>query len=172
MGDSFDFQSKHSDQITVTIHPKADFREVLLTLESIGFPDFVENADNIKYAVLELISNSLRAHRENKVDKQVMAVFRARNSEIDVEVKDFGGGFDPDRLPYSLEDPVEAIDQTSDEFERYQKKHNYLRFGMGLLVTKKTFPSFQVVFFDREERPVQWRRGAVMGTLIRVSTNG
>ena len=91
MGNYFDFRSKRGDRIIVNIHPNADFREVLQTLESIRFPDFVRNAENIKYAVLELISNSLRAHRERRVDRQVMAVFRAGDSKIEVEVKDFGG---------------------------------------------------------------------------------
>jgi anti-sigma regulatory factor (Ser/Thr protein kinase) len=172
MSNYFDFRSRQSDQVTVNIHPEAEFREVLQTLESIHFPDFVANAENIKYAVLELISNSLRAHRENKVDKQVIAVFRAADTKLEIEVKDFGGGFDPALLPYSLDAPAETIDQTSDAFEEYQEKHEYLRFGMGLLITKKTFPFFQVIFFDEEEQPVQWGESAVIGTVIRVSTNG
>ena len=171
MGNYFDFRSKQGDQVIVNIHPKADFREVLQTLESIRFPEFVRNVENIKYAVLELISNSLRAHREKQVDRQIMAVFRATDTKIEVEVKDFGGGFDPRCLPYALEAPPESIDQASDAFELYQKKHNYLRFGMGLLITKKTFPFFQVVFFDENEQPVKWGGGVVVGTVIRVSTN-
>jgi len=172
MSNYFDFQSKQSEQVTVNIHPEADFREILKTLDSIQFPDFVTNAENIKYAVLELISNSLRAHREKKVDKQVIAVFRAEDTKVEIEVKDFGGGFDPKRLPYPLEAPPDTIDQTSDAFEEYQEKHKYLRFGMGLLVTKKTFSFFQVIFFDEEEQPVHWGESEVIGTVIRVSTNG
>ena len=172
MGNYFDFQSKQSEQVTVNIHPETDFREILQTLESIRFPDFITNAENIKYAVLELISNSLRAHREKKVDKQVIAVFRAKDTKVDIEVKDFGGGFDPKNLPYPLEAPPETIDQTSDAFEEYQEKHKYLRFGMGLLVTKKTFPFFQLSFFDEEDKPVQWGETEVIGTVVRVSTDG
>jgi hypothetical protein len=104
------------------------------------------------------------------VDKQIMAVFRAEDTRIDVEVKDFGGGFDPKRLPYSLDAPIETIDQTSDEFEKYQKKHNFLRFGMGLLITRKTFRLFELIFFDEDEQPVEWGEGRVSGTMIRVST--
>jgi hypothetical protein len=172
MGNNFDFQNKQSEQVTVTIHPAADFREILKTLESITFPDFVVNAENIKYAVLELISNSLRAHRENRIDKQVVAVFRSEDTKIDIEVKDFGGGFDPGRLPYPLDAPADKVDLTSDAFEEYQKKHRYARFGMGLLVTKKTFPLFQVTFFDEEGRRVQWGEREVTGTVVRVSTKG
>ncbi len=172
MGNYFDFQSKRSDQVALTIHSDADFREILQTLDSVKFPDFVGNTENVKYAVLELISNSLRAHREKKVDKQISAVFRAGDSRIEVEVKDFGGGFDPARLPFNLEEDVQNIDQASREFELYQKKHNYLRFGMGLLVTKKTFSSFELIFFDDEEKPVEWGQGKVNGTLIRVSIQG
>jgi anti-sigma regulatory factor (Ser/Thr protein kinase) len=172
MGNYFDFQNRQSEQVTVTIHPEADFREILKTLESITFPDFVVNAENIKYAVLELISNSLRAHRENRIDKQVVAVFRAEDTKVDIEVKDYGGGFDPGRLPYPLETPADRVDLTSDAFEAYQEKHRYTRFGMGLLVTKKTFPRFQVIFFDEEGQPVRWGEREVTGTVVRVSTNG
>jgi anti-sigma regulatory factor (Ser/Thr protein kinase) len=170
MGNYFDFQSRQSERVTVNIHPEADFREVLRILESIHFPDFVTNSENIKYAILELISNSLRAHREKNIDKQVIAVFRAEDTKVDIEVKDFGGGFDPARLPYPLDAPVETIDLTSDAFEEYQEKHKYLRFGMGLLITKKTFPFFQLIFFDEAEQPVQWAQSGVRGTVIRVST--
>jgi anti-sigma regulatory factor (Ser/Thr protein kinase) len=172
MGRYFDFQNRQSEQVTVNIHPDAEFREILQTLDSIQFPDFVTDAENIKYAVLELISNSLRAHRERKVDKQVVAVFRTEDTKIEIEVKDFGGGFDPDLLPYALNAPAQSIDQTSDAFEEYQRKHRYLRFGMGLLVTKKTFPFFQVIFFDKEEKPIQWGENGVIGTMVRVSTDG
>jgi len=172
MSNNFDFQSKQSDRITINIHPKADFREVLQTLESIRFPDFVTNAENIKYAVLELINNSLRAHREKQVDKNVITEFRSNDSKLEMEVKDFGGGFDPRQLPYPLDAPTETIDQMSMEFEQYQKQHNYLRFGMGLLITKKTFSHFRVIFFDEEEKPVQWGQGMVIGTLVRGSTTG
>jgi anti-sigma regulatory factor (Ser/Thr protein kinase) len=172
MRNYFDFQNRRSDQVTVSIHPKAEFREILQILESIHFPDFIGNGENIKYAVLELISNSLRAHREKKVDKQVTAMFRAVDTKIDIEIKDFGGGFDPKKLPYPIEAPADTIDQTSAAFEHYQEKHKYLRFGMGLLITKKTFPFFQLNFFDEQDRPVQWGQNAIIGTLVRVSTNG
>ena len=172
MRNYFDFQNKQSEQVTVNIHPEADFREVLQTLESIHFPDFVENVENIKYAVLELISNSLRAHRERRVERQVIALFRAADTRVDIEVKDFGGGFDPGRLPYPIDAPAEEVDLTSTAFEKYQEKHKFARFGMGLLVTKKTFPFFQVIFFDEEGNPVQWGACQVIGTVIRVSTNG
>ena len=87
MSNYFDFQSKQSDRITINIHPKADFREVLQILESIRFPDFVTNAENIKYAVLELINNSLRAHREKQVDKNVVTEFRSNDSKIASQVE-------------------------------------------------------------------------------------
>ncbi len=172
MGKYFYFRNKHCEQVTLTIHPEADFKEILKTLESVQFPDFIDNAENIKYAVLELISNSLRAHREKKISKQITAIFRVKNTKVDVEVKDFGGGFNPRLLPYDLEAGVKDIDQSSRAFEEYRARHKYLRFGMGLLLTKITFPFFEIVFLDDHEHPTKWGGGNVNGTLIRVSTEG
>ena len=60
MGKYFYFRNKQCEQVTLTIHPEADFKEILKTLESVQFPDFIDNAENIKYAVLELIIGKKR----------------------------------------------------------------------------------------------------------------
>jgi hypothetical protein len=41
---------------------------------------------------------------------------------------------------------------------------------MGLLVARKTFPRFELIFLDQEDRPVPWESGRVAGTLIHLQT--
>lgn len=161
---------KKSKRLKLNIDPAADFREVLKVLESLSFPAYIQNQENIKYAVLELLNNSLRAHREKNEKKEIITSFDVSNNHLDLRIKDFGGGFDPQVLPYDLEKDHTAIDHASEEFIEYQKRHNYLRFGMGLLIVKRTFARFRLIFFDFEGKPTEWKAGSVQGTIVEAST--
>ena len=165
-----EFKEQSSRRIVLHIHPEADFREILTVLHDIRLPPFVANAENVKYAVLELLSNSLRAHRERRIDRRISTVFLTRDFRLEVTVKDFGGGFDPSSLPYDLRADTAEVDHRSEAFQEYQRKNHYLRFGMGLLVARKTFQDFALTFFDEREEPVTWGSGPVCGTLITCGT--
>ncbi len=154
----------------MNIYPEANFRDILDILNYLSFPDYINEQDNIRYAVLELLSNSLRAHREKNVKKNIIITFNINDNNLEVSIKDFGGGFDPGNLPYNLEDDPNNIDNTGLKFLEYQKKHNYLRFGMGLLLAKRTFPIFEIIFFNKNEEPVAWSSGPILGTLIKAAT--
>jgi len=167
-----EFEERSSRRIVMHVHPQADFREILGVLEAIRLPEFVRNGENVKFAVLELLGNSLRAHRERNVERKIRLVFITEDGRLRVTVRDYGGGFDPDRLPYRLGDEAGDVDHTSPAFQEYQRKHNYLRFGMGLLVAKRTFDEFRLSFFDTAEQPVDWGSGAVLGTLVSCATEG
>jgi anti-sigma regulatory factor (Ser/Thr protein kinase) len=166
MGEHLEFEERSSTRIVLHVHPQAAFREVLKVIQAIRLPGFVANEDNVKYAVLELLNNSLRAHREKNVDRSIRTAFQAAAGLLRVSVKDYGGGFDPDSLPYRLDEDASRIDHTGPAFQEYQKRYAYLRFGMGLLVAKRTFTELRVSFFDEAEKPVPWGRGPVWGTLI------
>ncbi len=163
------YQGKKNRRVKINIHPKAEFRRVLNVLNDLIFPDYIENQENIRFAVLELLNNSLRAHRERQVNKRIVTTFDAFNDHLKISIKDFGGGFNPEILPYSLDESHENIDSQAPEFLEYQKKHNYLRFGMGILLAKKTFPHFDLVFFDINEKPVPWNSGTICGTVINLA---
>jgi len=167
--DNLVYGQKKSRKINLKISPQADFREILQALEALALPDFVSNEQNIKYAVLELVNNSLRAHREKKVEREIVATFTVEPDRLKISVKDFGGGFNPNSLPYKLNEDHSRIDPRNSQFLAYQQKNNYLRFGMGLLLAKKTFPHFELVFFDAQGKPVPWESGRVSGTLINLS---
>lgn len=172
MGSCFVFQDRPSDRVALAIDPREDFREVLRKIDAVAFPDFVGNPDNLRFAVLELISNSLRAHREIDSQEPIRVEFRSRDRHIEVEIRDFGGGFDPTRLPYDLAADPAGVDHNSAAFEEYRVRYENRRFGMGLLVARKTFPGFALRFFDRQHRAVRWGEASVWGTLIHLSTEG
>jgi anti-sigma regulatory factor (Ser/Thr protein kinase) len=157
-------------QVRLNIHPTAEDRWVLDILA--GSAGEVGSPENVKFALLELISNSLRAHRERGVREPVHTVLRFEDGHLTVTIRDSGGGFDPSTLPYDLDGDVQAVDPNDASFQEYQKRNNFQRFGMGLLVARRVFPSFSLAFVDAEGRSVRWGEGAVSGTMIRMSTGG
>jgi anti-sigma regulatory factor (Ser/Thr protein kinase) len=170
--ESLALRSRRCRQLRLNIHPSAEYRRVLDVLNCLYLPPSVGNPENVKFAVLELISNSLRAHRERRVQQQVLTVLRWEDGHLTVTIRDFGGGFDPYSLPYDLEGDVRAVDPNGSRFLEYQKRNNYQRFGMGLLVARRIFPTFSLLFLDPAGRPVRWGEGRVEGTFIRLSTRG
>jgi len=172
MDESLSIRSRRCRQLRLSIHPAAEYRKVLDILNNLALPASVGSPENVKFAVLELISNSLRAHRERRVSERVHTVFRVEDGRLRVTIRDFGGGFDPSGLPYSLEDDAAAVDPSGPAFQEYQKRNNYQRFGMGLLVARRVFRCFSLGFLDPSGRPVRWGAGPVSGTFISMSTGG
>lgn len=165
------FRGKRSRRVRLSIDPRTEFRRILQVVEEMGFPECGISPENVRFAVLELINNSLRAHRERAVDRPISVVFEAAGGHLQVHIRDHGGGFDPAILPYRLEEDLRQVDPLSPSFQRYQEEHNYQRFGMGLFLTRRTFPRFELTFLDRDDRPVSWQPGRVEGTLIRMGTD-
>jgi hypothetical protein len=64
------------------------------------------------------------------------------------------------------------VDLNGSRFQEYQRRNNFQRFGMGLLVARRVFPSFSLAFLDAAGRQVRWGEGEVAGTLIHMSTGG
>lgn len=160
-----------SSTVRINISPTVEFREILKVLNNIYLPDYGGiDHDNIKYAVMELLNNSLRAHREKRVNKTIITTFNTFNSHLTINIKDYGGGFDPGKLPYDLEKDHQEINPQSSSFIEYREKNNYLRFGMGLLLARRTFAYFDLSFFNNYEKQVKWESGEAAGTIIRLST--
>ena len=166
------FREKKYKRVKLSIKPDIEFKKVLETLDDLRLPDTDTKPQNIKYAVLEMINNSLRAHRENRIPDPLSVTFEHSVSLLAIEIRDRGPGFNPDKLPYSLTDDPDSVDMKSEAFNQYREKNNYLRFGMGLHVVRKTFSSFELLFLDEEDRPIPWSEGKVRGTLIKVKIEG
>jgi light-regulated signal transduction histidine kinase (bacteriophytochrome) len=160
------YRKKTYNRITIKIQPQMEFKKILDTLEDITLPEMGSKQQNLKYAVLEMVNNSIRVHREHEINEPIHITIDHRGATLTIEVRDFGPGFDPEILPYSLNDDPEEIDLKSQAFLEYRERNNYLRFGMGLYVVRKTFPVFELTFLNEEGHTIQWEPGKVSGTSI------
>jgi anti-sigma regulatory factor (Ser/Thr protein kinase) len=168
MGPSLNAGSGRSRTIRVAVNPAADFRDVLHVFDAIKIPDTAIGADNLKFAVLELINNSIRAHRERGVGKDIAVDLTMAPGRLHVSVRDFGGGFDPGLLPYSLDADPGELDLQAPGFQEYRRRNNFTRFGMGIFLAKKSFDHFQLLFLDETGKPAAWGEASIQGTLIRM----
>ena len=162
------YRGKKYKRIVINIKPEMEFKGILDTLEEISLPEVGTKPQNIKYAILEMVNNSIRAHRENNIAEPLSITFEYESPSLRVEVTDRGPGFNPEGLPYSLEDNPQQIDVKSAAFAKYREENNYQRFGMGLFVVKKTFQDFNILFLDHNGNIIPWAPGQVHGTTITV----
>ncbi len=167
--DPLRMNGKESRTIRLTVAPEADFREVIRTLESITMPPSRVSVEHLRFAILELLNNSIRAHRERSEPRDISIDMTVLDSRLEVRIRDFGGGFDTGKLPYDIEEDPCELDLHSSPFAEYQKQNDYKRFGMGIYVAKKTFDQFQLVFLDEMDRPAPWVPGRTVGTMITLS---
>ncbi len=164
--ESLQMDGKQSRTIRLSVNPHADFRAVIQTLESIVIPPVQVSQEHVRFAVLELLNNSIRAHRERHEPRDILLDLTISDGKLVVSIRDFGGGFDAGSLPYDLDADPSRLDLHSPEFEHYQRRNGFKRFGMGIYVAKKTFDEFRLVFLDEKDRPMEWAAGRTVGTLI------
>jgi anti-sigma regulatory factor (Ser/Thr protein kinase) len=156
--------------LKLTISPGSPFQKILATLNSVEYKGCTLTTEQINYAVLELLNNSLRAHRVRGVQEPILLRFSMKPHGLEVYLRDRGGGFDINALPYPIEEDPSNIDVHNEHFERYRRKHNYQRFGLGIYLAKKTFPRFSITFVDEKGRETEWEAGNPDGTVIVLST--
>lgn len=166
------FREKNLIRLKISIFIHARFQEIYTVFNEIVFPFNHSERDTYTYAVLELVNNSLRAHREKDSSRPVEVTFRAQSGSIEIAVEDRGGGFDPARLPYDLDQDVSSIDLHGEAFQRYRQKHDNSRFGMGLYIAKRAFTGFSLEFIDEEGELVDWGSSNVAGTRILLTLKG
>ena len=143
-----------------------DIRDTLAIFRKLHFPETGKTDEQLSIALIELITNSLRAQAERRVQEPVLLDIRSDTLHLMAKVTDHGGGFDPASLPFDLAKPVEDIDPTAEPFSEYRRLHGYARFGMGLILVRKTFQSFHLCFVDRLGRELAWPSPAIIGTVI------
>ena len=157
-------------KLVFRISPKTPFQEILAKLNRVKFVGSTIATEHITYSVLELLNNSLRAQRENNIHDPILLRFQERQEGFNIYLRDWGGGFDISSLPYDITSKVEDIDIHNEEFEQYRQEHEYLRFGLGLYLARKTFPFFSISFIDPDEEPIDWNPEITAGTVIELQT--
>lgn len=160
------YRSQKLTSLHLHFSPDIEFRVIVDNLGEIFWPPLPVNPELVTFAILELVSNSIRAHREKGVTEPVRVELKAESGELSACVLDAGRGFDPSLLPYDINAGVESINVMSEEFSHYRDNHQGKRFGMGLYVARKTFKRFSLDFVDSQERSCPWYSGKVKGTRI------
>ena len=90
--ESLVLNGKQSRTVRLKISPKADFRDVLHTLGEIGIPTTRVSDENIRFAILELLNNSIRAHREKGESRDICLDLTVTDGRLVIAIRDFGGG--------------------------------------------------------------------------------
>lgn len=157
-------------KLVFRISPETPFQEILAKLNRVKFIGSSISTEHITYSVLELLNNSLRAQREKNTNDPILLRFQERKEGFHIYIRDWGGGFDISELPYDIHTKVEEIDIHNEDFERYRQEHEYMRFGLGLYLARKTFPFFSISFIDPHEKPIDWDPRITAGTIIELQT--
>ncbi len=150
----------------IRIHPRSEFKAILKIFNAIKFPESGIPDEQISFAILELVSNSMRAQSERERDETIVVRIWIEGDRMMVTVSDHGGGFDPASLPYALAVPVESLNLMSPDFLAYRQKFNNSRFGMGLVAVRKIFPVFAMEFVDGSDAKQDWPSPSIEGTKI------
>lgn len=158
------YNGKKTRAVELSISPVTQFPKIVQIMSAIEIPGLA-SADLVRYAVLELVSNSLRAHREKKIDQVVRVVLSISGTELRVQVEDRGGGFNPEVLPYDFSKNPELVDPNSESFQAYRQRNRNERFGMGLLSVRRTFSKFRLSFVTAVGMQSSWSP-EVLGTCI------
>ena len=90
-GRSLHMNGKQSRTIRLTVSPHADFRQVIRILGEIRIPPTRMSVEHIRFAILELLNNSIRAHREKSEPRDICVDMTASDSRLVVAVRDFVG---------------------------------------------------------------------------------
>lgn len=160
------FRDAQKTALRFLIKPSTPFQVILKSFSELHYPDSAIDDEQITFAILELVSNSIRAHQERKTEESVIVEFHCEPDTLKVGIRDAGGGFDPSGLPYSFDEPVSSLDMMSPAFISYRERHDFQRFGMGLVAVRKVFPRFRLAFVDGEMNPVDWPSAVIVGTRI------
>ncbi len=160
------FQGRKYKRIIMNISGDAPFHEILKKVNGLTIPESPHDDEHTRYAILELINNSLRAHREKGIKDKILTELKVEDEILNIRITDKGGGFDISDLPYDMDESVEDIDTNSSSFQIYREENQYKKFGMGLIVARRLFPVFKVSFYDEKDEEVSYSPEKVVGTRV------
>ncbi len=150
---------------TSTVH-------VLEILDKIKFPLPLVEEETLKFLILELLTNSLRASDEIKSAVPVETYIEINGNDLIITVQDGAGGFDTSVLPYEISQEPSHIDILSEDFIKYREQYGFERFGMGLYSVKVWSDKFDLCFVDDAGNCVDYKgAGSVNGTRISFQKN-
>lgn len=160
------YDGEERKAVRIMVRPRCEFPAVLAIFNAMRFPDTGIPDEQISFAILELVSNSMRAHVERGSEDSIVIRLWIKGGLFMATVSDRGGGFDPARLPYSFDAPVASLNVMAPEFVAYRERYDNSRFGMGLVAVRKIFPIFSLTFVDGSDAERAWPSPDIEGTKI------
>ena len=158
------FRKRATKALRVQLDPRSRIRDVLEQLSLLELEGIEHEKERIVYALIELITNSIRAQREKDRLDPIGLEISAREGYYLFVLRDSGGGFDPRELPYDLSLPPSIVNVEDPKFHVYRERHEFARFGMGIHIARLTFDDFELSFIDKTGAPSPWYSGRVWGT--------
>ena len=150
--------------------PNCASEDICDAMERLQLPLANEDAFCTRYALMELVSNAVRASRDRAAVVPVCVEIWLDGNRMRFKVSDAAGGFDLSLLPYDFTGSDEEVDLVSDAFDSYRKASNFKRFGLGLLLSRRAADEFRLRFVDAKGKPAPWKgEGSVYGTVITFS---
>jgi len=140
------------------------------TLDRLVLPLSEGDASCARYALVELVANAVRASADKNVPEPVSLVIWRDGDRLRFRVSDCAGGFDLRALPYDFFSPCHDVDLESEAFDHYRKQRHGARFGLGLILARRSVEEFRLCFVDGRGREAPWRGdGSIRGTDITFS---
>ena len=163
---------KQCRHLNFNINCKSELSTIFAKFNEIDIPDLKISKDLFLHSLIELVNNSISAHNEKNISAPVQIRFSIENEDLQIIIRDKGKGFNPEDLPYDLNDPVSLIDINGKNFQDYREKYNYKRFGTGLFNAKKTFDEFDLYFIDDSGAKTAYDSMMKDGTVINLLLKG
>jgi len=156
-------------RLRLSFPPDSSNADLCDALEALELPLGRREACCVRYALVELAANALRASVERGATEPVCVEVTCDGERLYFRVSDGAGGFDPRSLPYDL-DASDDLDPQSERFEAYRRAHGETRFGLGLLTVRRAVDDFRLRLVRRDGLETEWRDdGTVHGTVVTFS---
>lgn len=162
------YKGKKYNRFVLNFKMDEPFYEILNRINSLEIPNSPHDDEHTRYAILELINNSIRAQRELGTDTLIKVGFKVRDDDLSISIVDQGGGFDINLLPYDIKSEAEKINTENMDFQQYREKNHYKKFGMGLVFVRKLFSDFELNFYDENGKDIPYHPDRVIGTRITI----
>ena len=139
-------------------------------LQNLVLPLGEESVICMRYALVELVANAVRASRDHHALTPVRLTIWSEDDQFRFELIDHAGGFDPAILPYDFYGSADAINLESDTFDAYRARNGHRRFGIGLVMARRAVEDFRLDFLDADGCEREWASdGSIKGTVVRFS---
>lgn len=138
------YQGKKYNSLILKINASFPFREIYERIDTLSFPLSSLKDEYLRYALLELLGNSIQVHRKKGIEEEIKLALHHKGERLHIAIIDHGGGFDAAAIP------------------------NRMNSGMGFKLARKLFPVFAINFYDKNGAYIPYTPEGTIGTCIQI----